>query len=147
MSSAAARRDPHQTTGDDPPAAPHDINTRAPRATAPGVFAGVEAGPLCGGLGEWVTASCARQAIAVKVTDSVVVARVAVLFGSDLAGVASQPRTIQALSTRSEPPHGINPVGVEFPCPSHTGGDHRVIEHSTDDGVLAGQVEIRPLSA
>ena len=94
-------------------------------------------------LAAWVAASCARHGVPVKVTDSAVVARVSVLLG---AGVPAS-RPLRALSLCSEPPDRIDPVGVEFPGSLRAWGDHRVIEHSTDNGVLAGQVEIRPLSA
>ena len=100
-------------------------------------------------LAAWVGESCARQGVPAKVTDVGVVARIAVLLGS-----SGGPEAVGALAPKrtgrrgpSEPPDEFHPVRVHRPDAGSGGMDDPVIDDSSNDGGLAGQVEARPLSA
>lgn len=93
-------------------------------------------------LAAWVAASCARHGVPVRVTDAVVVARVAVLLGD-----AAPPRAPLAVVAGLETPDRVGPVRVELAGASEAGGDHDVIDDGGDDRVLPGQAELGPLTA
>lgn len=104
---------------------------RTPAATGPDV---PDRSPAAGfDVAQWVEASCARQGVAVKVTDALVVARVAVLLSGRRAG--------------SEPPDGLDPGRVKAAGAADPGTDHRVIEHRGDDGVTPIQPQFGPLAS
>lgn len=93
----------------------------------------------------WVEAACARHGVPVKVTDAAVAAQVALL----LQGRAGRPDAVRRVADRpeSQSPDQIDSVGVEFAGTRCAGGDYGVVEHRTNDRVLSGEVEFRPLSA
>ena len=93
----------------------------------------------------WVTASCVRQGVPVTVTDVLVVSEVAVLLSGGTARREAKRR--RPGRPGSETPDEVHPGVVEFPGTGDVGGDDGVVEHGSHDGVLAGQVEIGPLSA
>jgi hypothetical protein len=101
-------------------------------------------------LRAWVGRTCAEQGVEVGVTDPVTVRRVAVLLGAAPDGPRAHARSA---STRPDdarleaPPLGLHPVDVESSGSALTGEDGGVVEHSADDRMLPGQVEVRPLSA
>ncbi len=103
--------------------------------TVPATAADVPERPSAAGfeVAQWVTASCARQGVAPKVTDAHVVARVAVLLSGRRAG--------------SEPPDGLDSGGVQRPRTADPGTDHRVVEHRGDDDVTPIQPEFGPLAS
>lgn len=94
-------------------------------------------------LGAWVAASCARHGVPVRVTDALVVARVAVLLG-DTTTPARAPLAVVA---GLQAPDRVGPVRVELAGARETGGDHDVIDDGGDDRVLPGQAELGPLTA
>ena len=100
-------------------------------------------------LASWVQASCARQGVPAKVTDIGVVARIAALLGSsggpEALGASAPKRT--GPRGPSEPPDEFHPVRVHRPGTGSGGMDDPVIDHSSDDGGLAGQIQAGPLSA
>lgn len=95
----------------------------------------------------WVEASCLAQGLAVKVADVAVVSRVEVL----LMGRAGRPAPAaggrSGRSGPSKPPDRHDPGRVEGVGSSGAGVDDGMVEQRPDDGVLAGQVQARPLSA
>ena len=93
----------------------------------------------------WVEASCARHGVPAKVTDTAIAAQVALL----LQGRAGRPDAVRRVADRpeSQPPDQIDSVGVELARTRLAGGDHGVVEHGTNDCVLPGEVEFRPLCA
>lgn len=95
-------------------------------------------------LAEWVGASCERHGVPVKVTDAVVVANVAALLSEGRARKEAKRRRPPG---SSETPHGINSSRIEASASGVAWSDHGVVEHGSDDGVLSGQVQSRPLSA
>ncbi len=93
-------------------------------------------------LAAFVEASCERSGVPVKVSDSVVRDRVALLLsGRAVRGDAP------ASHGPSDPPAQINSVGVEDRAAFVGPGDHGVVEDGFDDRVLPCEVEIDPLSA
>lgn len=92
----------------------------------------------------WVTASCLRHGVPIKVTDAMVVADVAALLTDGRARKEAKRRRPPG---PSETPYGINSPRVEALGSGLAGSDHGVVEHSPDDGVLSGEVQPRPLSA
>ena len=93
----------------------------------------------------WTTTSCQAQGLAVTVTDPIVIGQVAVLLTDGAARGA--PVRGDARNRRSQAPHRLDTVDVER---SATGGgrlDDGVIEDRGDDGLLAGEVEVRPLAS
>lgn len=93
-------------------------------------------------LAWWVAASCARHGVPVKVTDPLVLVRVAVLLSDDAA-----PNATRVVAARSEPPDGIDPVGVDRAGAEGAGSDNGMVKQRTHDGVLTVKVEAGPLSA
>jgi hypothetical protein len=83
----------------------------------------------------WVEASCAAQGVAVKITDSEALSAVAVLLGAAPGKAGGRP----AGRPLSEAPDGLEAAGIELVQAAAAGADDDVIEHSGDDGVLAGQ--------
>jgi len=98
-------------------------------------------------LAAWVEASCARQGVAVKVTDAHVVARIAVLLGSGSARSATDASAAVRLvrAERSEPPNEFDPPRVQGPGSGLARTDHGVVDYSGNDGVLACEVQLAPL--
>jgi hypothetical protein len=92
----------------------------------------------------WVDASCATQALPVKVTDGSVVARVAALLGAapPAGGAPSGP------PPASELPDGAEAAGIEtVEAAAGRRSDDQVVEDSGDDRVLPGQGEGFPEAA
>jgi hypothetical protein len=92
----------------------------------------------------WLVASCARHGVPLKISDTAVSGRVALL----LQGREVRAHTQWGPDTRraSEPPDDIDTGGVE-PAPRRAGGDLDAVDNGFDYGVLAGEVELPPLSA
>ena len=79
-------------------------------------------------LAAWVTASCARSGVPVRVTDQAVLGRVVVL----LQGREGRPG--------SDTPDEIDAVGVNVSAPALVGrGDDDVVEDRFDDCVLPAE--------
>jgi hypothetical protein len=94
----------------------------------------------------WVAASCERQGVPVKITDARVIGHVASLLSDGRARPGRQAeRRRAAPPPDSQPPDRLDSSRIEGVASGRR--DHRVVEHSADDGVLSGEVEIRPLSA
>ncbi len=95
-------------------------------------------------LAAFVEASCQRSGVPVKVSDSVVRNRVALL----LSGRAVRDDAPASRGRRpSDSPDQIDPVRIEDGTARVGAGDHGVIQDGFDDCVLPGEVEIDPLSA
>lgn len=94
-------------------------------------------------LAAFVAASCARSGVALKVTDALVVQRVTVL----LTGTAGAAGGSRGAAVRSDSPHKVSSGRLEAPRSDTAGSDDRVVEDGFDDRGLAGQIEVRPLSA
>ncbi len=94
-------------------------------------------------LAAFVTASCQRSGVPVKVTDVLVVRSMTVL----LTGAASAAGASRRAAVRSDAPHEINPARVEASRSLLPGSDGRVVEDRLDDRSLTAEVEVRPLSA
>lgn len=94
-------------------------------------------------LAAWVARSCAASEVPLKVTDSRAVGDVAVL----LLGRAHSPAEPGLRPSRSDPPHGLHPIGVEPVVLDGRRSDHDVVDHGLDDRALTGEVEVGPLSA
>ena len=100
-------------------------------------------------LAEWVTASCERHGVPLKVADARVISGVAALMAGHAASTgagAPAPAPLLRL-VGSEPPDRINPAPVQPSGTRHTGADDNVIEYRRHDGVPAIQVEVSPLLA
>lgn len=95
-------------------------------------------------LAAWVAASCQRHGVPLKVTDAGVVSRVAVLLSGKTAHPAA---SAGGRRSGSEPPDEIHPGGINSTGSGGAGPDDGVVEQRLDDGVLAGEVEVGPLSA
>lgn len=95
----------------------------------------------------FVTASCAAQGVAVKVSDPSVVRRVGALLGAPGTGRA-RTRRAGARGTGtgaySVPPHDLDPGRVQGHDPGRPRSDHDVIDQGLDDGVLPVQVQRPP---
>lgn len=97
-------------------------------------------------LAAWVAASCERQGLPVKVTDTRVVGQVASLLSEGRARPGRQAQRRQAAPPPdSQPPDRADSCRVERVAAGRF--DHGVVEHSGHDGVLPAEVQIRPLSA
>ena len=94
-------------------------------------------------LAVFVTASCVRSGVPVKVTDALVVRSVVVL----MTGTASAAGASRLAAVRSDAPHEISPGRIEASRSGLSGTDGGVVEDCFDDRSLTGEVEIRPLSA
>jgi hypothetical protein len=93
-------------------------------------------------LAAFVAASCERSGVPVKVSDALVRQRVALLLsGRAVRGDAPASRG------PSDPPDQVDPVRIEDRTSFVSTGDHSVVQDRFDDGVLPGEVEVRPLSA
>ena len=90
----------------------------------------------------FVQASCARQGFPVKVTDLAVVARLAVLLRGGAPGDGRQPGPDDR--PRSESPDDLDAIPVQFSGPLGAGSDDDVVDDRSDDGGLAGEVELGP---
>ncbi len=89
------------------------------------VGVGVVVGMTDEAFAAWVTASCERQGVPVKVTDVRVVAEVAALLSG---GTARPPAKRGRVARRSEPPHQVDPGGVKLSGSAHTRVDDRMVE-------------------
>ncbi len=96
-------------------------------------------------LAAFVEASCRRHGVAVKITDSGVHSKVALLLSGRAVRSAAE-RGPDRRAT-SDAPDEIHPLRVERSTTNLAGCDHSMVQNSTNDGVLAGEIEIRPLSA
>lgn len=97
-------------------------------------------------LAEFVRASCVASGVPVKVTDPLVVRRVGVLLGGAPAGSRAQPRSgsTRDCGGRSVAPDDGHSGGVDHRGSLGAGADHGVVDDRGDDGVLSGQVQVRP---
>ncbi len=96
-------------------------------------------------LAAFVAASCKRHGVALKVADAGVQSQVALLLsGRAVRGAAQRDPDVR---TESDPPDEIDPVGVEHATPNFGRCDHDMVQNGPHDGVLAGEIEIGPLSA
>ena len=100
-------------------------------------------------LSAWVQASCARQGVPAKVTDIVVVGRVAMLLGSPVG-----PEALGAVAPKrtgrrgpSETPDDLHSVRVQRAGAGLGRSDDDVVDDGGDDGGLTGEIEAGPLSA
>lgn len=96
-----------------------------------------------------VEASCAAQGVPAKVTDPSLVRRVGALLGGPVGGSRAHPRSgsTRAAAGRSVAPHDGDAGGVELAGALSAGTDLDVVDQGSDDGVLAGQVQVAPRSA
>ena len=96
-------------------------------------------------LAAFVSASCERCGVAVKITDPLVHGRVAVLLSGRAArGAAERDPGWRA---GSQSPDKIHAVGVEPSTTLRGRGDDGVVEDGFDNGVLPGEVEFGPLAS
>ncbi len=96
----------------------------------------------------WVAASCAAQGVPVKVTDTGIVRDVCVLLGGMAPGARpALQRRRRPVRATSEPPTGVDALGVEGLGSPDAGEDHGMVEDSRDDGVLTDEVQLGPLCA
>lgn len=93
----------------------------------------------------FVEASCLRHGVPVKVTDALVVAGVVSLLSGGAPDGGRQPDT--AAPVVSEAPHWIDPGRVNLSGTFDARGDDSMVEDSSDDGGLAGEVEGFPFGA
>jgi len=94
-------------------------------------------------LAAWVTESCRRQGIPLRVTDPVVLTRVGVLLKPAAGGPARRVSAEQPHGGGSEDPHGGHPGGIETGrAPGSS--DDRVIEDGFHDGGLPVEVQRVP---
>lgn len=97
----------------------------------------------------WVRSTCAAQGIPERISDTRVLGEVVTLL---LPG-RSRANTGTGMSRTRGPgallaPVGHDAVGVEPMSPRPNGGkDSHVVEDGLDDGDLAGEVQVLPLSA
>ena len=98
-------------------------------------------------LASWVSASCAAQGLAVKVTDAQVIARVHALLGGGDPGPGRGGRTAGTGGRRLQAPHGGDSARVKGPRPRRAGSNDRMVEDRPDDSGLAVEGEVRPLTA
>lgn len=116
-----------------------------PRRRTPDQGGGAVAGLSGEDFAAWVTASCVRHGVPVKVTDAVVVARTATLLSDGAVRPAAKRTRVVVAGLQA--PDGIGPVGVEFTGARRARGDDEMVEHGGHDRVLAAEVELGPLSA
>ena len=95
-------------------------------------------------LGAFVAASCERSGVPLKVSDSVVRDRVALLLSGRAVRSGAERQPDAGLS---DSPNEIDTVRVKDRAALVGRGDHGTIQHGFDDGVLTGEVEFGPLSA
>ena len=104
-----------------------------------------EAGRSVDEIAAWVLHSCAEQGIAVKVTDTLVIAQVVALL--DQAG--SRPHASQRGRPRarrsSESPHRSDAVRVEMLSAAGAGANSSMVQHGANDSYSSAEVEVRPL--
>ena len=98
-------------------------------------------------LASWVEASCERQCLPSKITDSRTIAQVTTLLGGKPGGPERGASTVGAPGARSEAPHGVDSIGIESGRSRRTREHGGVIQHGGDNGHLAGEIERAPLSA
>ena len=96
-------------------------------------------------LAEFVARSCERQGVPVKVTDAVVVGRVAALLGAGTDGGGAKPAP--AAPAPSELPDDLDTVRVEAAGTRGTRSDDGMVNEGGDDGGLAGEVQVGPPAA
>ena len=95
-------------------------------------------------LAAFVTESCERQGVPVKVTDALVVDRVSALLGAGAPGPGRQAgRTDRPLQTPDRFDSGV----VESSGTRRSRSDDDVVDHGADDGGLTGEVEIGPVAS
>lgn len=93
----------------------------------------------------FVEASCVRHGVPFKILDAGVHRDVALLLSGRTVRLAVMRDTNRRVV--SESPDEVNALGVEAATTSLGGCDHSMVDHGTNDGVLAGQIEFGPLSA
>ena len=96
-------------------------------------------------LAAWVADSCGRQGVPVKVTDACVVSAVAVLLSGGTARPSSEAR--EGGPPGLETPDEFDAARIELCDPGGSGSDHGMVEDRSDDGGLAGEVQLGPLCA
>lgn len=94
-------------------------------------------------LAAWVSASCARHGVPVKVTDTAVIARAVTLLSSG----AVRPQRGRSPRKGLQPPDGIDAVGVQGRRAGRARPNHSVVQDRCDNGVLPSEVERGPLFA
>ena len=95
----------------------------------------------------WVSNSCARHGVPVKVTDARIVADVAVLLSGGASRPSGAKRRWPAAPPRSESPYDVDSGGVDIAGSANACGDDGAVYDGVDDGGLPGQVERGPLCA
>lgn len=91
-------------------------------------------------LAAFVEASCRSQGVSVRVDDVRVVDRVMTLLRGGPTGCGRQPAPDGP--PRSESPGDLDSCGVEFSGSLGAGADGDVIDDRSDDGCLAGEVQL-----
>lgn len=100
-------------------------------------------------LAEWVIASCQAQGVPVKVTDPRTVDQVRVLLSDVPTESHAHARSARggSVGERLQTPARIDPGRVQRRGTPGARLDDRVVENSTHDGGLPGQVQLGPLTA
>lgn len=105
-------------------------------------------GPLSGeALATWVAASCAAQGLPVKVTDARVVERVRLLLGGEPDGAGRSADDAGPTGCRLQAPDRRDSIRIKTSGSGLARSDDSVVEDGADDGGLAVESEVRPLSA
>ena len=94
----------------------------------------------------WARRSCAAQGIEVKVIDRLVIGQVVALLGDAARSSACQGGRAR-MPVRSELPDCLDTVRIEPLSPSDPRANGGVIDQGTDDGNLAAERKVAPLSA
>jgi hypothetical protein len=103
--------------------------------------------PTAQQVAAWVARSCEAQGIAVKVTDSLVLAQVVALLEVAGARPPAGKRGRACTCPPSESPHRTDAVRVETLGAMGAGANGGVIQHRANDGYSSAEVEARPLLA
>lgn len=100
-------------------------------------------------LAAWVTASCVRHDVPVKVADSLVIGQVVALLTGKGEGGPGGPakRRRDPAPSPSDSPDRVDPVRIEAGPGLGSRLDDGVVEEGGHDGVLAPQVQLRPPAA
>jgi hypothetical protein len=96
----------------------------------------------------WLAASCERHGVLLTVTDPIVIAQVATLFGQHPHPRPQQHARRGRADGRSDTPERLDSNGIHHAgAGATTGRDDRVIQSSACDGVSAGLADDGPLAA
>lgn len=96
-----------------------------------------------------VARTCEEQGVPVVLTDAAALDRLAVLLSGTDAGRRAQTRSVRTspAPAGSEAPHGLDPLDGDGSGTLDPRVDHDVVDQSLDDGALAVEVQVGPLSA